>query len=99
MIRRMYIRSRIPMKMHEAEVYYMIDYDFKGAHGQKPHPEYTCFYKKFKEAFGQKLAKFRSTASVITMPTLEDALKAAELVEECGGTANVRRCTRIMCND
>lgn len=91
----MYYRSRIPMTLHKADEYYLIDYDFKGAHGQKPHPEYNCFYKKFEETFGEKLAGFRSTASVITMPTLEDALKAAELVKECGGTAKIRKCIPI----
>jgi len=92
---RIVFRSRISPELHEAEVYYIVDYDFKGAHGQKPHPEYTCFYKKFEETFGQKLAKFRSTASVLTMPSYDMALKAARLVKECGGTAYIRKCTRM----
>ena len=88
-------RMRIPDDLHEKEIYYMVDYDFKGVSGQKPHPEYSVFYKKFEEEFGQKLTKFRSTASVLTMPRLADALKVKELVEECGGTAYVRKCLRM----
>lgn len=85
---------RIPVELHEDEVYYIVDYDFKGASGQKPHPEYSVFYKKFEEEFGQKLTKFRSTASVLIMPTLTDAVKVRQLVEECGGTAYIRKCIR-----
>lgn len=99
-MKRRYFRSRIPMSLHEADEYFLVDYDFRGAHGQKPHPEYSCFYKKFEEAFGQKLSKYKETqrevtASVIKFPTLEEASKAAQLVEECGGTAYIRKCIRI----
>lgn len=91
----MIIHARIPLELHEKEEYFLIDYDFKGASGDKPHPEYFQFYKKFEQEFGEKLRRFRSTASVLIMLTLRDALKVKQLVEECGGTAYVRKCTRI----
>jgi len=94
-LKRMMSHARLPSELHEAETYYTIDYDFKGASGQKPHPQYFDFYKKFEEMFGERLAKFRSTASVLIMQTYEDALKVAALIRGCGGTAHVRKCERI----
>ncbi|WNZ29952.1 MAG: hypothetical protein IAX21_03595 [Candidatus Bathyarchaeota archaeon] len=88
-------RSRISSEAHESNTYYTVDYDFKGAHGQKPHKQYARFYKKFYETFNQHISNFRSTASVLIIPTLDMAIKAAKLVMECGGTAYIRKCEKM----
>jgi len=96
---RMYFRSRLPLSVHEQEEFYLVDYDFKGLHGQRNPREvakiYVRFYREFEKIFGQKIAKFRSTASVIIMPTLEQAMKLKQLVEKYGGTAKVRKCVEV----
>ncbi len=98
MVRR-YLCSRILPSVHELEEFYLVDYDFKGFHGQrdkgKVGEQYNQLYREFEKTFGQKIAKFRSSASVVIMPTLEEAIKLKEIVEKLGGTANLRKCVKM----
>ena len=69
--------------MHEQHEYFSVDWDFKGFHGQRDKGKvgivYNQVYRDFLTTFGQPIAKFRSSASVAIMPTLEDAIKLKEI--------------------
>ena len=88
-------RSKLSPELRSLPVYYLVDYDFKGRTHLTPHPEYGRFYKEFEEEFGESIAKFRDTNSVLILPSLEGAVKVKEIIEKHGGIANVRKCQRI----
>jgi hypothetical protein len=89
------LRAKMTKLMHESDVFYMVDYDFKRGSEYQPSGVYADFYRDFKETFGQKISEFKSTDSVLMIPTLDMALKAKELVEKHGGRANIRKAERI----
>ena len=96
MRRLMVAKIKLLPRLKILNVYYLVDYDFRGVHGQEPHPQYAGFYKEFEGEFGQSIRGFRSTNSVLILPSLEDAAKVKRIIEKHGGTANVRKCEKII---
>jgi hypothetical protein len=89
------VRSRISPKLHESNEFYIVDYDFPDTSLESCESHLKNFYYKFEKTFGQKIAKFRSTASVLIVPTLDMALKIQKMISEFGGRANVRKCSTV----
>jgi hypothetical protein len=85
--------------VHDQDEYFSVDWDFKGFHGQRDKGKvgvtYNQVYRDFLTTFGQPIAKFRSSASVAIMPTIEDAIKLKKIIEKYGGTAKVRKCINV----
>jgi trehalose-6-phosphate synthase len=74
--------------------HYLVDYDFPGI-TRESRTQYDHFYHEFEKRYGQKIGKFRSTASVIMVNDLSMAREVAQMVRKDSRIVHIRKCELI----